>query len=117
MFNLSANVSSTSSLSCDFISAIICHFHTSNVLIYCISLLLAVLEQFGAIHGRASSNMRFLCCSCGACIRTIVSFCSVVPAISISTSMIAFGTLEFVCVSTCCLYYGLLSYVQLLSLH
>ena len=65
MFNLSASVSTATSLWCDFICAIICHFHTSNVLLYCILLLLAVLDQFGAIRGRAHSDMHFLSCSFG----------------------------------------------------
>ena len=59
MFNLSASVSTATSLWYDFMCAIICHFHTSNVLLYCILLLLAVLDQFGAIRGRAHSDMHF----------------------------------------------------------
>ena len=69
MFNLSASVSTATSLWCDFICAIICHFHTSNVLLYCILLLLAVFDQFGAIRGRAHSDiypvrMVYRACSC-----------------------------------------------------
>ena len=65
MFNLSDSVSTTTSLWCDFISAIICHFHTSNVLLYCILLLLIALDQFGAVRGHAHSDMHSLSCSYG----------------------------------------------------